>query len=112
MNERYAEKVRRLTEAVLVGSGETKATLRQEVEARAAVLGGGLRKSRGEMPPDLRSYVEKVARRAHEVGDQEIEELKQAGWSEDAIYEITVSAALGAGLGRLERGLAALEGEG
>ena len=37
--------------------------------------------------------------------------LQRAGSSEDAIFEITVSAALGAALGRLERGLTALRGE-
>jgi hypothetical protein len=36
--------------------------------------------------------------------------LRRAGYSEDAIFEITSSAALGAALGRLERGMAALQG--
>jgi hypothetical protein len=37
--------------------------------------------------------------------------LRRAGYSEDAIFEITVSAALGAGMIRLERGLAAMKGD-
>jgi alkylhydroperoxidase/carboxymuconolactone decarboxylase family protein YurZ len=37
--------------------------------------------------------------------------LRAAGYSEDAIFEIVASVAVGAGLGRLERGLAALRGE-
>ena len=40
--------------------------------------------------------------------DDDIESLSQAGYVEEMILEITVSAAVGAGMGRLERGLAAL----
>jgi hypothetical protein len=37
--------------------------------------------------------------------------LRRAGYSEDAIFETAISAAIGGGLARLERGLAALEGD-
>jgi hypothetical protein len=37
--------------------------------------------------------------------------LQGAGNSDDALFEVTVAAALGAAVGRLERGLAALRGE-
>ena len=37
--------------------------------------------------------------------------LQGAGGADDAIFEITIAAAVGAALGRLERGLAALRGE-
>ena len=67
--------------------------------------------SLAEIPEALRVYVDKVALHAYKVTDRDIEELKQAGYSEDAIFEITLSAALGAGMSRLERGLAALRGE-
>ena len=43
--------------------------------------------------------------------DADMDALRKAGYSEDAIFDITASAAVGAGLGRLERGLAALKGE-
>jgi alkylhydroperoxidase/carboxymuconolactone decarboxylase family protein YurZ len=39
-----------------------------------------------------------------------IEALRNAGYSEEAIFEMTLSAAIGAGQARLERGLAALKG--
>ena len=52
-----------------------------------------------------------MALHAYKVTDRDIDELKQAGYSEDAIFEITLSAALGAGQSRLERALAALEGD-
>ena len=40
--------------------------------------------------------------------DNDIEALRQTGYSEDAIFEITISAALGAATARLARGLSAL----
>jgi alkylhydroperoxidase family enzyme len=84
---------------------------------RAAVFGSpgqvepDLRLAVGHMhdvPEPLRAYVEKVHRHAHRITDEEVEALKQAGYSQDQLFEITVSAAVGAGLSRLERGLAAL----
>ena len=51
-----------------------------------------------------------MALHAYRTTDQDIVALRTAGYSEDAIFEITLSAALGAGLARLERGLAALKG--
>jgi len=62
-------------------------------------------------PPALVAYVKKVALYAYKTNEDDIEALRRAGYSEDAIFEITVSAALGAGMTRLERGLAALKGD-
>jgi hypothetical protein len=60
------------------------------------------------VPPDLAAYVEKVRTRAYTVTDAEIDALKAAGRSEDEIFEQTVSAAVGAGLLRLDAGLEAM----
>jgi len=51
-----------------------------------------------------------VARHAYKVTDEDLAGLLRAGNTEDALFEVTVAAALGAALGRLERGLAALRG--
>ena len=37
--------------------------------------------------------------------DEDVEALRQAGYSEDQIFELTVSAALGAGFRRLKSAL-------
>jgi len=102
-----------LVKSILTTPGDTDPALRRTIEARAAELGGGLgeRPAPGEIPEALRSYVDKVARHAYKVTDHDIEDLKKAGYSEDAIFEITLSAALGAGQSRLERALTALRGE-
>lgn len=101
---------RRLTETVLESPGHTSSQLRRAVEARAATLGG--RPGAGDSVPDpLAGYVEKVAQRAYTITDADLTALGRAGYSDDELFEVTVSAALGAALARLERGLAALRGE-
>jgi alkylhydroperoxidase family enzyme len=59
-------------------------------------------------PPDLTVYLEKVRGRAYTVTDADVQALLGAGYSEDEIFEQTVSAAAGAGLARLDAGLRVL----
>ena len=59
-------------------------------------------------PPELAPYLEKVRLHAYRVTDGDVDALKAAGFSEDEIFEHTVSAAVSAGLERLDAGLRAL----
>jgi hypothetical protein len=52
--------------------------------------------------------VEKVARHAYRITDRDVHSLVDAGWPEDALLEVILAAAAGAGVTRLERGLAAV----
>ena len=61
-----------------------------------------------EQPPAARAYLETVRRHAYRVSDEQVAELRAVGLSEDEIYELTVAAAVSAGLERLEAGLRAL----
>jgi len=61
-----------------------------------------------EAPPEFASYLEKVRLHAYKVTDADVERLKDVGFSEDEIFEQTVSAAVAAGLERLNAGLATL----
>ena len=111
---RHSAWVERLRESVLAGRGTTDLALRQAVEARAAAAGGRPTESgeaAGAIPQELADYVDKVIRHAWQVTAEDVERLKRAGYSEDAIFEVTLAACLGAGMGRLERGLAALAGD-
>lgn len=101
----------RLIEAVLTSPSDTEPSVRRAVAALTAQLGGHLTSNVDEVPPELISYIKKVALHSYKTTDEDIEMLLQAGYSEDAIFEITLAAALGAGMARLERGLAALKGE-
>ena len=54
-------------------------------------------------PPAMHAYLAKVHERAYTVVDRDVEEMKDAGVSEDEIFEHTVAAALREGLRRLDR---------
>lgn len=89
--------MQRLRDAVLTGP----ATLDQET--RLALATGRA------APAALGPYADKVARHAYRVTDADLVGLREAGYSDDAIFAITVAVALGAGLLRRDLGLAALE---
>jgi hypothetical protein len=45
---------------------------------------------------------------SYRVTDNDVAQLLAAGFSEDELYELTICAAFGAGVARLDRGLALL----
>ena len=61
-----------------------------------------------EAPPELAPYLDKVRKNAYKVTDEDIQALRDAGYSEDVIFEQTVSVAVAAGLERLRAGLEVL----
>ncbi len=99
MEDPYAEKIKQLQDSVLRSPGALDSSVRQAAAAGSAV------------PEQLSPYVDKVAHRAHAVTDEDVLGLRRAGYSEDEIFEVTLSTALGAGISRLEAGLRALEPE-
>ena len=101
-------RVQALAASLFEGRGDTDPALRRAVAERAE--GASLGAAGPALPPEIDAYVDKVARHAYRVTDEDIAALRAAGHGEDAIFEITLSAALGAGLVRMERGLAALKG--
>jgi alkylhydroperoxidase family enzyme len=66
-------------------------------ELRAVVAATGV------APVAMDAYLEKVGTRAYTITDAEVEALKNAGVSEDEIFEQTVAAAIEQGLERLDR---------
>ena len=86
----------RVLESVLRGSGESLPAVRQ-----AAADGTGV-------PADLQPVVEKIHRHAYKVTDDDIARV-QGKYGDDQMFEIVVSAALGASRQRLLAGLEALE---
>lgn len=59
-------------------------------------------------PPEMAAYLEKVRLHAYKVTDRDVDELKEAGFTEDEIFEHTVSRAVASGLERLDAGLETL----
>jgi alkylhydroperoxidase family enzyme len=97
MRDSHAERMARLARSVLEGAGALDPAVRQ-----AAATGG-------EVPEALARYVEKVRRHAYRVRDDDVRALLAAGYSEDQVFELTVSTALGAALERLRVGLGTLD---
>ena len=95
MEARHAQVFAALRRAALDGPGELPPEVRRAVAA-------------GESPEPLAGYLDKVRRHAYKVVDRDVEALREAGWSEDALFEVTIAAAVGEGLRRLDVGLEAL----
>lgn len=107
----HPPKVGKLIEALLGNAGVISQALRQKVEAHAARHGGAAREP-APLPRELETFVDKVALAAYKLTDDDFERLHAVGHDDDAIFELTLSAALGAALARLERGMAALHEKG
>lgn len=110
MNLDYLPKVQQLFETFFdhkPNRGVTSPDLRRAIESYAANLSAG-RQEAPIFPPELEAYVRKVTLYAYKVTDEDIASLKELNYTEDDLFEITISAALGAGRTRLECGLAAL----
>ena len=95
--------------AVTRSHGDAPLDLREHVEARAAHLSGRASDHLEILPPGVQEFVEKIARNAYKVTDHDIEHLLHEGYSEDALFEIVVCAAVGAGAARFERAMEALK---
>jgi hypothetical protein len=85
----------RVFQLVLDGRAETEPVLRH-----AAADGRGV-------PAELQSLVDKIHAHAYKVTDEDIARL-QTKYSDDQLFEVIVSAALGASRRRLEAGLQAV----
>lgn len=96
LDDPYADKLERLRYAVLSGPGSLAPNMRRAISE-------GVYDS-----TPLGAFAQKVAEHAFRVNDDDIRGLQRANYSDDQIFEAAVSAALGAGLFRLERVLAVL----
>ena len=59
-------------------------------------------------PAAMAPYLDKVRERAYTVTDADVDALRDAGLSEDEVFEHTVAAAIGEGLRRLDRATEAM----
>ncbi len=98
MRTHFADKLEKLQTRVLDGPGVLESSRR-----RIAFEGGPL----GDDLADR--YVRTIHHSAYQLTERDIEELRRAGWTEDQIFELSISAALGAARQRLDAGLRAVE---
>lgn len=101
-------KVQFMIEKLLGSAGESSRELRRAVFETAKSGAAGTNQD-GLMASEVRELVEKIDRRPWTVGDEDFARMRQAGYSEDQIFELTVAAAVGAGARRFEAGLRAIE---
>lgn len=64
--------------------------------------------SAGPPPELMQPYLEKVRTRAYAITDEDVDELRREGVTEDEIFEATVAVAIGEGLRRLDAALEVL----
>ena len=96
MTDPHASLRDRVFDSVLTGPGVSDAALR-----RTAAEGAGV-------PADLEPLIDKIHRHAYKVTDEDVAR-SQAKYGDDRMFEIVVSAALGASRKRLLAGLKALD---
>jgi hypothetical protein len=96
MTDPHKEARDRALASVLDGPAQTDSSLRNAVARNQQV------------PADLRALVAKVHAHAYRVTDEDVAAAK-VKYGDDRMFEIIVSAAMGASRERLEAGLAALE---
>lgn len=100
MDAKYEPKLRDLVRRVLTQPGSLSPPVRQ------AAFDGR------DVPDDVAAYVAKVREHAYRVTDGEVAGLLSQGWSQDQVYELTLGAALGAAMERLQAGLGMLDEKG
>jgi hypothetical protein len=99
MRDRHAKALTKLQARLRSGPGALAPATRA-----AAIDGDPL------LDPLAQAYVETVRRHAYKLTDRRLQELAEAGWSDDQVFELTVAAAFGAAKRRLDAGLRALGG--
>ena len=94
----FAASLQRLEDIVFTGPGDVAPDTRQSV--RECLSGDG----------PLEVFVNKVHQAAYKVIDEDIAALKAADYDDEALFEITLAASVGAGLSRHQKAISLLEG--
>src|SRR5262245_3072852 len=95
-DRRHAKQLAALLRAVLESPGATEPGVRQAI----------YRGARQDGP--VGAYVEQVRGQSYRISDEDVQGLLESGMSQDAVFELTVAAALGAAGERLEAGMRAM----
>jgi len=93
--DRHAGEIDDIVREVLDGPGVTSRR-----ERMAALEGSGPELI--SRPALMGTYLTKVREQSYRVSDEDFAALRAAGLSEDAVFELTVAAAVGAAFRRLE----------
>ncbi len=108
MNNQFSQTVSDISKSVMAGPGETTTALRTAVTRYAETTTIEQSANTEEIPDALLPYLNKIIHHAYKTTDADFEHLKRQGYSEDELFELTISAAFGAGLARYQKGLSLL----
>lgn len=106
LSQSIHQTIQQLQESVLASAGETSPEERQRIAGWSA--NPKQASANQQWPEPLASVITKVTLSAYKMTDDDIQALRNAGYTEDAILELITSAAIGAAMRRYERGMAAL----
>lgn len=100
--------VRDVAQMLLSSEGDLPIDLRAAAFAHASAASGRPVPNTSPLSEPLARLVEKVTTEAYRIVDADIDAVRAAGYSDDAILEAVLATAAGAGLSRLEIGLDAI----
>jgi len=106
LEDRYRRHANDLIEAVTCRPGHLAPDTRRWIVGRAA---GGPVRGEARLPKAAISLIDHVATDAEQISDADVLGLRASALGEEAIFELIVAAAVGAGFGRLERAIELLE---
>lgn len=104
-----AKAARKLVGAVLGRSGRADPKRRSLALQHGAAATGAFEEPDTAALGDASGLVDKVARHAYRITDEDIELARRSGYSEAEVFDLIVSAAVGAGLARRAIGRAAVD---
>jgi alkylhydroperoxidase family enzyme len=99
-----------VADSLLDADGDLPREMRAAAFASAAAAAGRPVPDAAPLPEPLAAFVAKVMEEAYRIDDADVDALRAAGYSDDAILEAVLATAVGAGLARLEIGLGAIDG--
>ena len=100
-------------ERILTKEGATSLSLRRSVEAFVLAQWGVERSNAEPVPNELETYLKKLSLHAYKVTDAYFEAMREQGFTDEELYEITIVGSIGAALVGLEKLYEALyRGEG
>lgn len=107
--EEGAREARAVLDSVLGRRGRTEPGERLAAIRHGAAAAGAVPEPGIDGLGEAAELVDKVARHAYRVADEDIQRARRSGRSEEEVFDLVVATAVGAGLGRRAIGRAAVE---
>jgi hypothetical protein len=108
MSNQFSRKLFDINKSITQGPGASETALRSDIVSYAGAAALRQDTDRGLISKELLPYLNKVIHHAYKVTDADVQQLKRRAYFEDELYEITISAAFGAGYARYQKGMSLL----